>query len=683
MQAIIASEGTDTSDANYCTKPNILISGSQERPGREAAVAASAVASSSKGISKNWASKVLMPQGGAHMGQSKDNGNHSGAGSGSKESSAGTGAHVGQKSSPNLQQRIARENSQPTSQEKGKSVQENDAEGVPGQGSAWPNPSGDPGLSGEGPQDDVPTTQFEPMVRRNPTWAEVIEQNIRKIDPFARFAHLPQIGSLDMKEVEEILDAMISNTAPVANYEEIKEEDIVDIDPHFLVASTRHLKETSLVIYTMDLQVSFGYVEKWADTVMRQTLGVQVLSVCSLSRNCFHICLESSQAQNHVFANTSFYMGESMVYALPWNPRFNPRELKTRSVPLWVELPEVLPNCVAYGLKMLNSLGVLLYASKNCETQHTNLIKGCVLMDISKPLKDEKFFRIPGIRDKLVRQKIRYSGFPDACFVCRKRGHIAADCPTARGRQAMGGGDAQPANSTRNQGLRDTGNKTEGAGRRNGQATYSTGITLASHKPPVITIPNHSDEHTRRSIILRRKGRRVFKDPDFRPPIRVDNRFGLIGEDPEGEEDSEEWWASHDNEQQGVNNAEREEAAGGELEDEEEQDNPMETEEKELEETEIQAETGEDFTTFEEAEKLLSRTASELEKEEKMRLSCLGVPKPDCSEGRKKSRNGGEVLESIAEASLNTDPAQTSRSNPSNASKQSKIEKGGKPRACV
>ncbi|KAL3686356.1 hypothetical protein R1sor_008930 [Riccia sorocarpa] len=86
-------------------------------------------------------------------------------------------------------------------------------------------------------------------------------------------------------------------------------------------------------------------------------------------------------------------MGDPMVYVLPWDPRFNPNELRTRSVPIWVELPDVPPNCVSYGLAMLRKLGVLLYASKNIETQQSNLLKGCVLMDISKPLKEEKLFR--------------------------------------------------------------------------------------------------------------------------------------------------------------------------------------------------------------------------------------------------------------------------------------------------
>ncbi|KAL3702325.1 hypothetical protein R1sor_020347 [Riccia sorocarpa] len=187
-------------------------------------------------------------------------------------------------------------------------------------------------------------TQFEPMGRRNPTWAEVTEQNIKKLDPFARFADIPLVDSVEREEVEEILDGLISNTVPVDNCEEIKDEDIIDIDARFLVSSTRNLQTTSIVVYSMDLKVSYKYVHQWAESVFHQMLGVRITSICSMSRNCFHICLESGTGRNHIFANDPFYMDEAMVYVLPWDPRFNPNELRTRSVPIWVELPGCPPK---------------------------------------------------------------------------------------------------------------------------------------------------------------------------------------------------------------------------------------------------------------------------------------------------------------------------------------------------
>ncbi|KAL3679910.1 hypothetical protein R1sor_022866 [Riccia sorocarpa] len=53
------------------------------------------------------------------------------------------------------------------------------------------------------------------MGKRNPTWAEVTEQNLKRLDPFARFADIPMVEDFEAGEIEEILDGLISMTAPV------------------------------------------------------------------------------------------------------------------------------------------------------------------------------------------------------------------------------------------------------------------------------------------------------------------------------------------------------------------------------------------------------------------------------------------------------------------------------------
>ncbi|KAL3700599.1 hypothetical protein R1sor_018621 [Riccia sorocarpa] len=88
-------------------------------------------------------------------------------------------------------------------------------------------PSGNEGNT----EPDEESTQFEPMEKRNPTWAEVTEQNIKGLDPFARFADITLVDSFEAEEVEDILDGIISNTALVVNFAEVKEADIMDIDP--------------------------------------------------------------------------------------------------------------------------------------------------------------------------------------------------------------------------------------------------------------------------------------------------------------------------------------------------------------------------------------------------------------------------------------------------------------------
>ncbi|KAL3689704.1 hypothetical protein R1sor_016013 [Riccia sorocarpa] len=285
------------------------------------------------------------------------------------------------------------------------------------------------------------------------------------LTPSQNFADLPRIDDVEAAEIEEILDCLISNSLRVENVNDIKDEDIEDIDPGFLV-------------------------------------------------------LSASVGRNHIFANAPYYMGESMVYTLPWDPHFNPKELRTRSVPIWVELPDVPPNYVSYGLAMMNTLGVLVYAAKNIETQHSNLLNGCVLMDISKPLKEEKYFRVQGFREKLVRQKIRYSGFPDSCFECKQRNHIALNCPmkqTTPAREANGEND----------------------GKAQGRAPPAKPRAEPVPKKPT---PAAKDKDGKEAFqTVKKKVRKPFKDPQFRPPAVVDNRFGVLNPDEDDTEDEEIW----------------------------------------------------------------------------------------------------------------------------------------------
>ncbi|KAL3677966.1 hypothetical protein R1sor_020922 [Riccia sorocarpa] len=526
-----------------------------------------------------------------------------------------------------------------------------------------------------------PDTQFEPMGRRNPTWAEVTEQNMKRLDPFARFADIPLVDSVEAGEVEEILDGLITTVTPVENCADVREGDIVNIDPRLLVSTTRYLKETSVVIYTMDLKVSFRYVETWAEQIFKQTLGVKVLSICSLSRNCFYICLDSGLSRNHVFANAPYYMGESMVYNLPWDPRFNPNELRTRSVPIWVELPNVPPNCVSYGLAMMNRLGTMMYASKNLEKQQTNLLKGCILIDISKPMKEEMYFRMPGFGNKLVRQKLQYSGFPDSCFACRQRGHIAANCPNQKDRAR--GNDPPPGP--------ELGRKNSGKAE-----TVRTPPQKPENDPKKPAPGRKANESKGEFQTVRRKGIRPFKDPKFRTPQFMDNRFGVLRE--EGEEDDEESdWMADDYLEEGGEEGEED---GEVLPDADEEAGRHDHEGSQAQALERSIDIGsgdkkdelltstngsddllsnhgvtceqDNYMNFEDAERLNARPASQLDLEDSTRLSCASDNRLVFTEGPKKPRSEDEQKGVSKEVSQPDHPGPTNNGKKGNGSNAAK-----------
>ncbi|KAL3689701.1 hypothetical protein R1sor_016010 [Riccia sorocarpa] len=219
----------------------------------------------------------------------------------------------------------------------------------------------------------------ETFVDRHPTWAAVTAENLEKARKNPAWEPVEESFELDLEALIEDIDEMI-NTDTHEN--DVQEE--------------RKLVESEVLMVDSRALVSSG-VER-----------------------------------NHIFANSPLPMGNAMVFPLPWDSGFSTKDLKTRAVPVWVELHNVRIQNLELGIEMLKKVGPVLYATKNAESMRTTLIKGCVLVDLSKPLVEVIRMAIPKAPTKIWRQRVYYPRLPDACFVCRQRGHIARHCPITR-----------------------------------------------------------------------------------------------------------------------------------------------------------------------------------------------------------------------------------------------------------
>ncbi|KAL3688528.1 hypothetical protein R1sor_014837 [Riccia sorocarpa] len=284
----------------------------------------------------------------------------------------------------------------------------------------------------------------------------------------------------------------------------------------------RNLQNNSLVIHTVDLRVSLAYFERWAEVTIHQLLGVKIVSICQLDPYCFHILVDSGKARAHIFANSPLKMGTKMVFPLPWDTKFSTRDLKSRAVPVWLELNNVHPGLMTFGLNMLRKIGPIIYAAKNVETQRVNIIRGCVLMDLSKPLPEFIPIAVPEAPEKLMKQRIKYLRLPDACFQCRQRGHFARVCPLNQNRDlhtGMASGGQQPRRSSPAMPGHAVGNVPEATGVQQGEELQKgDGQNTAGAQDEFRTV--------------RRKGKPRFQTPEIKKSMRVDNRYGIL-EEPE------------------------------------------------------------------------------------------------------------------------------------------------------
>ncbi|KAL3682136.1 hypothetical protein R1sor_000158 [Riccia sorocarpa] len=218
--------------------------------------------------------------------------------------------------------------------------------------------------------------------------------------------------------------------------DDFKIGDTIQVDRGFFASRLRHLQHCVFVLCSLDAAPSKENVIEWTTAELWQAMGIQVEQIRILARGCYLIVTGSAQQQSKALMGGPYKINGRMVFTLPWDAKFSPRELRAKLVPMWVDLPQVHPLLEAYGSHMLATIGKVLY--KTCEMgrdSHMH-IRGCVLTDISRKLKDHVKIKLEEVEEPMV-QPVWYTSLPNVCFSCHQRGHITKDCPAYRAELAQ------------------------------------------------------------------------------------------------------------------------------------------------------------------------------------------------------------------------------------------------------
>ncbi|KAL3690145.1 hypothetical protein R1sor_016454 [Riccia sorocarpa] len=126
-----------------------------------------------------------------------------------------------------------------------------------------------------------------------------------------------------------------------------------------------------------------------------------------------------------------------MIYTTPWEPGFDTHKVLDKKMAVWLDLLNVDPMMEGVGKSLLASLGTILQVAGVTDKQKGTFanIRGCVLMDMTKPLPTVMILHMNGIQKKV---KIRYDILPDVCFRCHERRHFARICPKYKQEQEKG-----------------------------------------------------------------------------------------------------------------------------------------------------------------------------------------------------------------------------------------------------
>ncbi|KAL3692707.1 hypothetical protein R1sor_006358 [Riccia sorocarpa] len=373
-----------------------------------------------------------------------------------------------------------------------------------------------------------PEEESRDICQRHPVWAQIVAENLDRAKRNPAKTQPPPDIDFDIWELLEAVEDIIDTTSPTGD-----NGDILVLDSKRLVAKVRKLKKQSFIIHTVDMWVTMDYFERWAAEIITRKLGVPIEGIIQVSKFCFQITVNSANSRNHVFANSPLFMGNKMVFCLPWDTRFTPDDLRSRMIPVWVELRDVKTCLMEFALEMLQKVGPVLYAAKNVETGKSNIIRGCIMVDLNKELKDVIKMVVPEAPDRIMRQAVRYTKLPDACFICRERGHFARACPTVQKQEELA--EAQQAFQPRRNN-RPEGNIGNG-GRGNIPPTnQGRRVNMRGGRQE-----QQNDEGFRR---VRGRSRRRFQEPERQVNMKVDNRFGVLqdlsDEEPEEQESEAE-----------------------------------------------------------------------------------------------------------------------------------------------
>ncbi|KAL3675751.1 hypothetical protein R1sor_025699 [Riccia sorocarpa] len=205
------------------------------------------------------------------------------------------------------------------------------------------------GMMHKDPQTTLKAVTQKSLLERHHGWAST-HKTVEEPNPYIRGLKLEEGHNVTTTKLQEVVQDVNS----YVNIEEYSIGNTIEVERSFFASRLRHLQNCAFVLCALDGAPSKDKVTEWAREEMWQKRGIQVEQIRILARGCYLVVTGSAEQQHKALIKRPYKLNGRMIFAFPWNPKFSPRELRTKLVPIWVDLPKVHPLLEAYGAAMLD-----------------------------------------------------------------------------------------------------------------------------------------------------------------------------------------------------------------------------------------------------------------------------------------------------------------------------------------
>lgn len=147
-----------------------------------------------------------------------------------------------------------------------------------------------------------------------------------------------------------------------------------------------------------------------------------------LSRFSFMIIVRSFDEQQRILGTSPLYMDVQMVVALPWEAIASSYKVTRNSYLVWVDLLSMNPIMEIYANSMLKQVGKFISSSTLAILSRFAHIKGCVLVELDKPIIDAVEADI--LEVGMIHIDVTYKMLPFIFAYYKISGHLDKQCKT-------------------------------------------------------------------------------------------------------------------------------------------------------------------------------------------------------------------------------------------------------------